>query len=116
MSISEIDLAEIAARHGVDLDAVKPLDKAERLNRLRGILDRQNVPFPIDPARANAYYDLYAQNVPFSIGSLSEETVQLNEYANEQTHDNYTQIEHLSWACLIADQQVTKHQYACREY
>ncbi len=116
MSISEINLAEVAARHDVQLDEVKPLDKPARLQRLSQILERSDVPFPIDQAKAEAYYRLAEENVPFGIGSLCDETVDLSEYANQQVYEDYTQIEHLSWACLISDQQQTKRRYACREY
>ena len=116
MSISEINLAEVAARHDVQLDEVKPLDKPARLQRLRQILERSDVPFPIDQAKAEAYCRLAEENIPFGIGSLCDETVDLSEYANQQVYEDYTQIEHLSWACLISDQQQTKRRYACREY
>jgi phenylalanine-4-hydroxylase len=54
--------------------------------------------------------------LPFTIGELSDEHIELGQYSNEQHYDAYTIEDHLSWACLIAEQQRTKHRYACREY
>lgn len=116
MSTELSSFAEIAARHGVHLDRVVPLSAAERLAELRAQLERQDVPYPIDPQRSAAYYALAASGQPFGVGSLSEHSVDLGEYVNHQHYDRYTLAEHLSWACLIADQQKTKHRYACREY
>jgi len=55
-------------------------------------------------------------DVAFGIGSLSGETVDLREFGNTQNYTAYTLEEHLSWACLIADQQHTKREFACEEY
>lgn len=116
MPATDKSLAEIAQRHGVDVGAVRTESKEERLNRLAELLEQTDVPFPIEPGRAKAYLELARSNQPFGVGSLGEETVDLGEYQNFQTYENYTFEEHLSWACLIADQQHTKHKYACREY
>ena len=40
----------------------------------------------------------------------------MGKYANSQNYENYTFEEHLSWAVLVAEQQKTKHKFACREY
>lgn len=116
MSTTDKPLSEIAQRHGVQLESVQPVSKSDRLLRLREILDLRDVPYPIDSDRADAYFAAAQANQPFGVGSLGEETVKLGEYENFQTYENYTFEEHLSWACLIADQQHTKHRYACREY
>lgn len=116
MPATDKSLAEIAQRHGVDIDSVRTQTKEERLERLVEILKRTDVPYPVDSSRAASYLELARSNQPFGVGSLGEETVDLNEYKNFQTYEDYTFEEHLSWACLIADQQHTKHKYACREY
>lgn len=113
---SRVELEQIAARHQLKLDDVVPDSPQDRLARLRSILDDPNVPFPIPQSKAVAYYEAAQSNRPFAVGTLSDETVALGEYENFQYYDRYTQEEHLSWACLVAEQQRTKHQYACREY
>jgi phenylalanine-4-hydroxylase len=42
--------------------------------------------------------------------------VDISGYENQQIYESLTLQDHLSWACLVSDQQATKHQYACREY
>lgn len=116
MTVIDKSLVEIAQRHGVDVENVSPASKAERLEQLGSILNRTDVPFPVAEDRAKAYFELAEQRQPFGIGSLGPDTVDLSDYENFQTYENYSFEEHLSWACLIADQQTTKHQYACREY
>jgi len=116
MSISEKDYSAIAARHGVDLAKVKPVPKAERIKRLTEILARTDVPFVIDPAKASKCLADYVADQPFGVGSFGKSKVDLGEYSAFQIYENYTHEEHLSWACLVADQQHTKHQFACREY
>lgn len=111
-----IDYAAIAGRHGIDLNLVKAPTFEERLESLGKILPRKDVPYPIDPARAAKYYELASSNQPFGVGSLSHETVNLEGYYNHQHYERYTYEDHLSWACLIAEQQKTKHHYACKEY
>ena len=115
-SISDRDYPAIAARHEVNLDDVQPKSKADRVAKLKTILARNDVPFPVSPERAAAYLEAYQANEPFGIGSLGDETVDLHKFANFQIYENYTFEEHLSWACLVADQQKTKRLYACREY
>lgn len=116
MSTELSSYAQIAARHGIHLDNVVPQSLPERLAELQSQLQRQDVPFPIDPQRAADYYAQAAAGKPFGIGTLAGHRVDLGEYENHQHYDRYTLAEHLSWACLIADQQKTKHRYACREY
>lgn len=106
----------IAERHGVDFDAVTPSSPEDRLHELEACLARTDVPYPIDPKYAAEYLALARSGVPFSIGSLCDQSVDLGSYTNQQYYEKYTFEEHLSWACLIAEQQRTKHQFACREY
>jgi phenylalanine-4-hydroxylase len=106
----------IALRHDIDMAKVTPQTHAERLHELARCLTRTNVPYPIDSAVAQKYLDLARNGVPFAVGSLSTQTVDLGSYSNQQHYDNYTLEEHLSWACLIAEQQKSKHRFACNEY
>ncbi len=110
------NLKRIAARHGVDWEAVKPLSHEERMEQLVACLKRTDVPFPIEPRFGTPYLEAAQKGVPFAVGSLCDERVDLAEYRNEQHYDRYTLDEHLSWAVLIAEQQKTKFRYACREY
>jgi len=107
---------EIAIRHGVDLNQVTPQSKEVRLQQLQLILKNQDVPYPIQPEAADQYFQLAASGIPFGIGSLTEQTVELGEFTNQQVYESLTFEDHLSWACLVADQQTTKHRYACQEY
>jgi phenylalanine-4-hydroxylase len=116
MTENDAHYAEIAARHGVDWNAVRPRTDGERFAELEACLRNQNVPYPISTRAAELVLDQARRKIPFSIGSLSDETVDLGQYQNAQHYDRYTREEHLSWACLIAEQQRTKHQFACREY
>ncbi len=113
---SKDELRAIAKRHGVDFESVKPLPKAQRLAKLREQLAKQDVRFPVDRQIADDYLQRYEANELFGVGGLSKHQVDLGEFANTQDYEAYTFQEHLSWACLVADQQATKHQYACREY
>lgn len=117
MSVTEEYFATVAKKHGVDLADVAPRPKAERVERLKVILANQDVPFPIPGDKAQAYLEDYINDVVFGIGTLSDFSVDLgDEFKNFQHYDNYTLKEHLSWACLVADQQKTKHDFACQEY
>ncbi|MEM9410233.1 MAG: hypothetical protein AAGA30_03915 [Planctomycetota bacterium] len=107
---------EIAEKHGVEVDSVQRASKQERREKLVGILNNQDVPYPILEARKPEYLKNFDDDVPFEVGALSDLTVDLGEYANKQNYDDYTFEEHLSWACLIADQHKTKLQFACSEY
>lgn len=115
-AVSSSEFARIAARHHVDLNLVRPPNLEERLQALRETLDRRDVPYPIEGEKAEAFYAQARSGVPFTIGTLSDVTVPLGEYFNEQLYDQYRMEDHLSWACLISEQQRTKHRYACREY
>lgn len=115
-SFSETELEAIASRHEVVLSEVRPPAAEERLRTLRTVLDQRDVPFPIGRAAADACYRMAEQGIPFGIGTLSGLTVDLKEYANTQVYESLTLADHVSWACLVADQQKTKHRYACREY
>ena len=106
----------VALEHGVDIELVVVHDKQQRLELLRSILRRKDVPHPIDPATANRCYKLAESGIPFGIGSLSNKTVELEQFANTQVYENITFEDHVSWACLVADQQTAKHEYACCEY
>ena len=116
MSVTEKDLAAFASSHGVDFSTVCPDDKKARGERLKEILSRTEVPFPIKPGKAATYLQNFMDDVPFGIGALSDVSVELREYGNVQTYDSYKMEEHLAWACLIADQQHTKREFACEEY
>jgi phenylalanine-4-hydroxylase len=116
MNLEEDRYRTIAARHGVAWEAVQPLSREERYAELERCVRNLNVPFPIDPRFGEPYLELARNHVPFAIGSLCEESVDLRQYRNAQEYERYTREEHLSWACLIAEQQRTKHQFACREY
>lgn len=116
MTTVERDLAAIARRHGVDLNDVRPPTRAERRQALVETLARNDVPYPISPEKQRQYLADFDAGKPFGVGSLSDETVDLGPYANFQHYEEYTIEEHLSWACLVQDQQRTKHKYACREY
>lgn len=116
MSVTEKNLAEIAKSHGVDISTVISPPKEERRKRLKEILQRTDVPYPITPKKQAEYFAAFENDVLFGVGSLSDETVDLGEYAHVQEYSEYTLEEHLSWACLVADQQHTKHDFACREY
>ncbi len=110
------DYSKIAERHGVCLDEVVAPSRPARLERLKEILGNQDVPFPVATDRAEKLLADFENNVHFSVGSLGDDSVQLGKYANVQRYEDYTFEEHLSWACLIADQQKTKKKFACQEY
>jgi len=111
-----LELRQIAERHGVDLEQVKPAEVELRVEALKRCLERVDVPYPIHSIKAQSYLVAARQGIPFSVGSLSGESVDLGQFRNEQRYDQYTLEEHLSWACLIADQQRTKFRYACQAY
>lgn len=110
------DYQKIASDHGVDLDEVRPLSQAERIEKLESILSLDDVPYPIPVEKRESYLNAARNKVPFTIGEFGESVVDLAEYANRQYYEQYTFEEHLSWAILVAQQQKTKHQFACREY
>lgn len=110
------DLAAIAERRGIRLQQIVPSSHKARLDHLRTVLEDRDVPYPVVDAVAEKYFQNAAAGVPFSIGSLSPDSIDLGEYANVQHYDQYSTEEHLSWACLVADQQREKSRYACQPY
>jgi phenylalanine-4-hydroxylase len=116
MSNTESQLRAIAARHGIELNSVRPQPLHERIQELERCLLDQSVPHPILPEFAAPYLAAAQAGEPFKIGTLSGDSVDLGAFRNAQRYDDYTLEEHLSWACLIAEQQRTKHMYACQEY
>lgn len=113
---NRIDYVEIAKRCGVDLDDVKPFSLKQRIERLESELHRTDVPYPIADEKREPYIEAARSGKPFEIGNFSDQTVDLEKYACQQYYENYSFEEHLSWACLVAQQQKTKHQFACRQY
>jgi phenylalanine-4-hydroxylase len=109
-------LRRIALQHGVDIASVMPPSKSRRLQELREILEQTDAPFAIPPETARQYFAMAEAGKPFGIGSLSGQTVELGRYRNEQDYESLTLNDHLSWACLVADQRASKHKYACHEY
>ncbi len=116
MSTTGKDYETIANKHGIDLSTVRPLSKDDRLEKLKQTLVRTDVPYPISPEKQIAYLAAASSGKPFGIGPFGNETVDLGEYANFQIYEDYSFEDHLSWACLIADQKHTKAQYGCQEY
>ncbi len=109
-------MADFVSEHGIDPATIRPPTMVQRLKNLRHVLDRRDVSFPIGEESANVFYKLARSGQPFGIGSLTDQSVNLAEFVNHQDYDSLTIEDHTSWACLVADQQSTKHQYACREY
>ena len=70
MPATDKSLAEIAQRHGVDIESVKTQSKEERLERLAEILKRTDVPFPVDPSRAESYLELARSNTALLCPSI----------------------------------------------
>ncbi|MFK7766708.1 MAG: hypothetical protein AB8B55_05765 [Mariniblastus sp.] len=114
--IEKTDYAAIAEENGIDLSDVHPVENEERWKILEKTLARTEVPFPIPVEQQKAYLAAAKSGKQFSIGEFGTETVDLGQYANSQDYEAYTFEEHLSWACLVAQQQKTKHRFACREY
>lgn len=114
MDVSQ--MLAIAARHGIDLESVQPQPFSSRIKELERCVANREVPYPITVEKTAAYLAVANSGTEFEVGSLSNECVDLGEYRNSQAYDNYSREEHLSWACLIVEQQKTKHRYACQEY
>lgn len=110
------DYEAIAIESGIVLSDVNPLSLESRVQRLEIELHRTDVPYPIAAEKREPYIDAARSGQPFHIGEFSDETVDLGEYSSQQFYENYSFEEHLSWACLVAQQQKTKHQFACRQY
>ncbi|MFO0262049.1 MAG: hypothetical protein ACK53V_10515, partial [Planctomycetota bacterium] len=90
MSLGQTHLEAIAAKHGVDLNDCQPASRSERLAQLKQLLADRQVPHPIPTDVADHYYNLAASGQPFGVGSLSEENVDLGEYANFQHYEQYS--------------------------
>jgi len=116
MAYSSADLQRIATRHGVSLDDVASPALDQRLQMLEQTLARTDVPFPISPDKQAEYLAAARQGKPFGVGTLGDYQVDLGNYGNFQYYDRYTLEDHLSWACLVNDQQHTKKEFACEEY
>ena len=114
--ITEERLIQIAKRHGVAIESIEPLSLADRVEALRACLSRTDVPYPIDPKFGEPYLQAARSGERFAMGSLSGDSVELGPFKNSQDYEAYSSEQHLSWACLVAEQQKTKHRYACREY
>jgi phenylalanine-4-hydroxylase len=116
MARTQTEYETIAKRHGVDLNSIQIPEKQARLDALSETIRRTDVPYPISRLQAEEYMRAAAADEPFRVGIFGSQSVDLHQYANEQVYDQYTFEEHLSWACLVSDQQHTKHRFACREY
>jgi phenylalanine-4-hydroxylase len=114
MPFTSKQLEKFAKKHGVSLDTVSPPDFSERRKTLESLLAQQNVPFPVTKDHALSY--LENSHLPFSLGTLSDKSISLGEYQNHQDYNSLSFEDHLSWACLIANQKETKERYACIEY
>jgi len=110
------EVRSAAAKLGIDIESVVPPPPRQRLETLRQVLADRDVPFPVEPDRATAYFSLAENRVPFAIGSLTDLTVDLQEFDDTQVYDSLQLQDHLSWAALVRDQQAQKHRYACGEY
>ena len=88
MSFSNNELETFAGKHGVTLDTVAPPNSEERHKALKQLLQNNDVPFPISQGKAGPYLD--NSHKPFGIGTLSEETVDLEEYQNPVSYTHLT--------------------------
>lgn len=115
-TFTQDDYQRFADENGIDLAGVGEISDDAFLELLKQIVNQDDVPFPIPTEKRQPYIDACASGKLFSIGEFTDLTVDLQHYANSQRYDQYTFEEHLSWACLVAQQQKTKHEFACREY
>ena len=115
-TFTQQDYQDIADKCNVDLASVKPMDHQQRLSVLQRVLEDESVPYPIPRSQRDVYLQAATRKEPFRIGPFGDSRVDLHRFQNEQHYDQYTFEEHLSWACLVAQQQQTKLKYACREY
>ena len=106
----------LAAEHGIELSSIQPETHSQRLKKLRAVLSRTDVPHPIGHKTARACYQQAQSGQPFSIGTLSQKTVELSNWSAQQVYENLSLADHVSWACLVVEQQLAKRQFACREY
>lgn len=115
-TFTEADYRQFAKDHDVNFDAVGPVAEDVFLETLKAVVNNNDVPYPIPLEQRQPYIDQYQAGEPFSVGQFGGEKVQLNEFTCFQHYKQYSFEEHLSWACLVADQQKAKLKYACREY
>ena len=80
----------VAERHGVDISATVPRSRAESLTRLKSILQDQSSKYQIPGQQAAEYFRAAEANVSLRVGSLTEATVDLGDFAAEQHYDKYT--------------------------
>lgn len=113
---NRLEYVAIAKRCGVNLDDVRPHSLEQRIERLESELDRTDVPYPIAAEKRVPYIEAARAGKPFRIGEFSGETVDLGNYGCQQHYEKYSFEEHLSWACLVSEQQKTKLRFACRQY
>jgi phenylalanine-4-hydroxylase len=116
MSFTQVDYQKFAVENGINLELIKVSSSEEHASKLKSVLANQDVPFPISPDQAAKYVADYESGKQFSVGEFSKYTVDLGQYTNQQDYAAYTFEEHLSWACLVSQQQKTKHKFACKEY
>ena len=115
-SFTQEDYQRFADENEIVLSSVGAMDRDAFMKLLVETVNNDDVPWPISPAKRQPYIDACANGEHFSIGGFSDETVDLKHFKNSQDYPAYTFEEHLSWACLVAQQQKTKHEFACREY
>ena len=115
-TFTKLDYQRFADENGIDLASVGEMPREELSQLLKQTVFNDDVPFPIPKAKRQPYLDAYEAGEFFHIGGFTDLTVDLRHYANSQNYPAYTFEEHLSWACLVAQQQKTKHEFACREY
>jgi hypothetical protein len=84
MSTEKTDFAIIASRHGIDLSMVQPLSLPVRLVELERCSARQDVPYPILPEHAKPCFAAARAGKPFTVGTLSGDTVDVGQYRNAQ--------------------------------
>ena len=113
---SQSDYQRFADESGVELSEVGAMPREEIGKLLQQTVANDDVPYPIPEEKRQPCLDAFAAGKLFSIGEFTDETVDLKQYVNSQDYDGYTFEEHLSWACLVAQQQKTKTEFACREY
>jgi len=115
-AFTQSDYQRFADDSDVDLASVKEMPLKQTMELLTAIIHKDDVPFPIPREKRQPYLDACAAGKHFSVGNFTDQTVDLKHFKNSQAYDQYSFEEHLSWACLVANQQKTKHEFACREY
>lgn len=113
---TQADYELFAKKNSIQLSEIRPLSLEERIQRLEAEMSRTDVPYPIPPDKRAPYIAAARAGLPFRTGNLGTESVALGDYECQQHYENYTFEEHLSWACLVAQQKKTKEKFACQEY